>query len=90
VDIASQVTENSYVITIKDTGLGISSEDQNHIFERFYRADKSRNQQIPGTGLGLAIVNDLVLSIGGNIDLTSQRGVGTTIQLTFPISVLNE
>ena len=72
-------------MAVKDTGLGISSEEQSRIFERFYRIDKSRNQAIPGTGLGLAIVQDLVSKSQGTIELDSQVGVGSTITVNLPL-----
>ena len=79
------VTASELAFAIKDTGLGIPSDEQNRIFERFYRVDKSRTKSIPGTGLGLAIVNDLVEQAQGKIELTSQVGVGTTITVTLPL-----
>ena len=85
VKVSAMVTASEFVVAVKDTGLGIPSEQQNRIFERFYRIDKSRNQTIPGTGLGLAIVNDLVNQAKGTIDLDSQVGVGTTITVTLPL-----
>ena len=85
VKVSAMVTASEFVVAVKDTGLGIPSEQQNRIFERFYRIDKSRNQAIPGTGLGLAIVNDLVNQAKGTIDLDSQVGVGTTITVTLPL-----
>ncbi|MGN1293513.1 sensor histidine kinase [Weissella soli] len=86
--VQSMLTDDQVVLTFADTGLGISSEDQAHIFERFYRADKSRNQQISGTGLGLSIVYELVTAVEGQVELDSQLSVGTTITVRFPIQVL--
>lgn len=85
VKVSAMVTANELVFAVKDTGLGIPSDEQNRIFERFYRVDKSRTKSIPGTGLGLAIVNDLVEQAQGKIELTSQVGVGTTITVTLPL-----
>lgn len=72
-------------INVKDTGLGIASSAQNQIFERFYRVDKARNQQISGTGLGLSIVREWVDKLHGTINVKSQVGVGTTIKIDLPI-----
>ena len=72
------------VITVSDSGIGIPAEHQQHIFERFYRVDKSRSKQRGGTGLGLSIVKHIVNSMNGNIDLRSVPEQGTEIKVTFP------
>lgn len=72
-------------IKIVDTGIGIAAEDQQHVFERFYRADKSRNNQISGTGLGLAITQQAVEALHGQIILTSQLKQGTTVTVLLPL-----
>ncbi|RRG18296.1 histidine kinase [Weissella viridescens] len=84
VTVTAHADQRQCFITVSDTGMGIPSDQQERIFERFYRLDKSHNKKIPGTGLGLAIVNDLVQSLGGNIHLESQVGVGTKITVTIP------
>ncbi|MGG6312152.1 sensor histidine kinase [Paenibacillus macerans] len=66
-------------VHISDTGIGISEEDQQRVFERFYKADKSREHSTKGSGLGLSIVNKIVDLHGGGIRLRSQPGAGTTI-----------
>lgn len=77
--------ENSIIkITIEDNGMGIKDEDLPHIFERFYRADGSRNKESGGSGLGLAIVKNLVEAHGGKIYVESQWGKGTKFTLQFP------
>ena len=85
VKVSAMTTATEVVIAVKDSGLGISSEEQARVFERFYRVDKSRNQIIPGTGLGLSIVKELVEQAKGSIDLDSQVGVGTTVTVTLPL-----
>jgi signal transduction histidine kinase len=67
-----------------DNGPGISENDLPRIFERFYRADKSRNRLSGGTGLGLAIVKHIMVSHGGSIRVTSARGQGSRFTLLFP------
>ncbi|WP_290773666.1 ATP-binding protein [Anaerofustis sp.] len=71
------------VITIRDTGIGIKEEDLSHIFERFYRVDKSRNRKVEGSGLGLSIVKRIVMKYGGDIDVRSVYNAGTTFTLSF-------
>jgi two-component system, OmpR family, phosphate regulon sensor histidine kinase PhoR len=70
---------------IADSGIGISAEEQVHIFERFYKADKSRTRTAGGSGLGLAIVKEIVDLHHGTIDLTSKLGKGTTFIVSLPL-----
>ena len=72
-------------VVVEDTGNGISSGDLPRIFERLYRADRSRSQNIQGTGLGLAIVKHLVLAHGGDISATSELGRGSKFTFTLPL-----
>lgn len=76
---------NEAIITIEDTGIGISKEDLPNIFNRFYRADKSRTKETGGTGLGLSIAKWIILAHKGTIDIKSQINRGTTITLYLPI-----
>ncbi|HEX2905368.1 MAG TPA: HAMP domain-containing sensor histidine kinase [Phototrophicaceae bacterium] len=70
---------------IQDTGRGIEPDQLPHLFERFYRADKSRSRDIPGSGLGLAIVKSIVEAYGGSIAITSPgSGQGTTVTVFWP------
>jgi len=66
-------------ISVSDTGIGIGAEHQSHIFERFYRVDKSRSKKTGGTGLGLSIVKHITESYNGSLELESTEGVGTTV-----------
>ena len=71
-------------VTVSDTGVGIPPEDQSHVFERFYRVDKSHSKASGGTGLGLSIVKHAVQYHQGRIQLDSAPGQGTRIQVFFP------
>ena len=75
---------STFVVTIQDTGIGISYDDQRRIFERFYMADKSRSYNEKSTGLGLAIVKHNVDSLKGTIEVKSQLHHGSTFRLSFP------
>ncbi len=66
------------VLSVADTGCGIPEEDQPHVFERFYRADKARSREQGGSGLGLAICKSIVEVLGGSITFTSRVNEGTT------------
>lgn len=70
-------------LTISDTGVGISKEDLEHIFERFYRVDKARSRESSGTGLGLSIVKHICILYGYKIDVESQVGKGTKFTVKF-------
>jgi signal transduction histidine kinase len=76
--------ENSIVCKISDTGIGISPQDQPRIFERFYKADKSRDRSLGGNGLGLSIVKKIIDLHGGKISLTSEVGKGTKFTISLP------
>lgn len=72
------------VVTVRDTGVGIAPDDLPHVFDRFYRADRSRNRAQGGAGLGLAIVRGLVEGMGGAITVESELGEGTCFTLRLP------
>lgn len=73
------------VLTVKDTGIGIPEGEQDRIFERFYRVDKSHSKEVGGTGLGLSIVKHAAMLHKAGIDVSSRPGTGTTITIRFPL-----
>jgi len=75
--------KETVILRVQDTGIGISKEHQAHIFERFYRVDKSRSKATGGTGLGLAIVKHIAVRHGADIAIESEPGRGTSISVTF-------
>ena len=77
-------TDGRPYVRVVDTGVGIPKDDQEKVFERFYRVDKSRSRASGGTGLGLAIVKHGAKVHGANISLHSVEGKGTTIEVDFP------
>ena len=76
--------EDAVRMNVRDTGIGIPKEDQERIFERFYRVDKSHSKEIGGTGLGLSIVKHGVKTLNGRLWLNSEPGQGTEIIMEFP------
>lgn len=84
VELSVEENEEGVLLKVADTGIGISKQHQERIFERFYRVDKSRSKERGGTGLGLAIVKHIVAEHGAVISLESEEGAGTTISVLFP------
>jgi two-component system, OmpR family, phosphate regulon sensor histidine kinase PhoR len=74
----------SAIVDVIDNGIGISKEHQERVFERFFRVDPARSREMGGTGLGLAIVKHLVHSFGGQVELESKLGLGSTFRAVFP------
>ena len=75
-----------FYVKVMDSGIGIPEEDQAHIFERFYRVDKSHSREIGGTGLGLAIARNAVIMHRGSIKVYSSKGEGTTFTVRIPLT----
>ncbi|MBE6064192.1 two-component system histidine kinase PnpS [Clostridium cochlearium] len=84
--IGAKEEENNCVLWVEDTGVGISKEHIERLFERFYRVDKARSRRQGGTGLGLAIVKHIVLGFNGTINIESEEGKGSKFIIKIPIS----
>ena len=78
-----------FYVTVTDSGLGIPEESIDHIFERFYRVDKSHSAEIEGTGLGLAITRSAIMMHHGAIRVKSQVGEGTTFSVRIPLTFID-
>jgi two-component system sensor histidine kinase SenX3 len=77
-------TDGSAVLRVSDTGVGIPQRDLTRIFERFYRVDRARSRETGGTGLGLAIVKHVAENHGGSVDVRSELGAGTEVEVALP------
>lgn len=84
ITVASQNSDNKVKVSVSDQGMGISKEDLSHIFERFFRADKSRSQ-VEGYGLGLSIAKKVVELHKGLINVTSKISKGSTFEVVLPV-----
>ncbi len=84
VHVSLKEMADKIVLSVKDTGIGIPKDHQERVFERFYRVDKSRSKSTGGTGLGLAIVKHIVVQSNAEIELHSEKGIGTEIKIIFP------
>jgi signal transduction histidine kinase len=84
VTVKAREEGDEVVVAVSDTGIGISEEDQLRIYERFYRAEEGKKAVVFGVGLGLAITRDLVTSMAGTIDVTSEVGAGSTFRVALP------
>ena len=87
IEVESELTESHVLLTVKDSGIGISEEDKHHLFERFFRGTNVTN--IQGTGLGLHIVEKYVELMNGNIECESELEKGTLFIITFSINASN-
>lgn len=85
VRISINTDHKYFYVKVEDNGIGIPKEDQEHIFERFYRVDKSHSREIGGTGLGLAIARSGILMHHGIIKVYSEEGEGTTFTVRVPL-----
>ena len=86
VKVTLNADHTNCIIVVEDNGLGIPEESLPHIFERFYRTDKSHSREIGGTGLGLAIARSAIIVHKGTIDVVSQVGKGSKFTVTIPLT----
>lgn len=86
VTLHAETRQNNIVITVQDTGLGISAEDLPHIFKRLYRGDKARSAERAAAGLGLSIAEKIVEGHKGHITVESTIGVGSVFQMFLPVT----
>lgn len=86
VHVSLNADHKSFYIEVADSGIGIPKEETEHIFERFYRVDKSHSREIGGTGLGLSIARNAVIMHRGAIKVFSQPGEGTTFTVRIPLT----
>ncbi|MGD2077520.1 MAG: GAF domain-containing protein [Chloroflexota bacterium] len=84
--VSARLVDGRVALSVRDSGIGISQENLNKIFDRFYRSEDAVVQQIPGTGLGLAIVQSLVEMHGGEIEVTSTVGEGSRFTVYLPVA----
>jgi two-component system phosphate regulon sensor histidine kinase PhoR len=84
VTFTSREQDGGIELSVRDNGVGMTSDHLPRIFERFYRGDPSRSREEGGTGLGLSIVKHLVEAHGGKVSAESELGVGTVIRVWFP------
>jgi signal transduction histidine kinase len=86
VEVRLREVDCAAVVEIEDTGLGLAEDEQDKLFERFFRSSRAAENAIPGTGLGLAIAKAIVERHGGQIELDSTLNVGTTVRVELPLS----
>ena len=85
IKLSARAADGGVELTISDNGIGIPAEDLPHLFERFYRVEKSRTSETGGTGLGLAIAKEIVDAHGGSISIASELGEGTAVTIYLPL-----
>lgn len=85
VTVTLDADHKAFTVAVKDTGIGIPPQDAEHIYERFYRVDKSHSREIGGTGLGLAISKNAIMMHRGTVSLESAVGEGSTFTVTIPL-----
>lgn len=86
IHLSASAGEGWAKLRVEDTGAGICAEDLEHIFEPFYRADRSRSRAMGGSGLGLTLVRDIAERHGGAVGVQSAAGEGTVFTLSLPLS----
>jgi signal transduction histidine kinase len=87
VEVSLEALDGVAVIQVSDTGVGLAEDEQDQLFERFFRSSRASEDAIPGTGLGLAIAKTIVERHGGRIRLESTVDIGTTVRVELPLSL---
>ena len=87
VEVSLEAVDGVAIVEVSDTGLGLAEDEQDQLFERFFRSSRASENAIPGTGLGLAIAKTIVERHGGRIRLESAVDVGTTVRVELPLSL---
>lgn len=90
VTVTHALTDTSVITTVRDTGIGMTPEEQSHLFTRFYRAKNDDTAKIEGTGLGLWIIRQYAERMGGSITVESSKGVGTSFIVALPKAKLSQ
>jgi PAS domain S-box-containing protein len=90
VSVRVSIAGDDVVVEIEDTGVGIPADEQERLFERFFRSSKASEQAIPGTGLGLTVAKTIVERHEGSIAIESTEGVGTTVRVRLPVRTVAE
>ena len=85
VDVRVRAGESQAILEVRDSGMGIPAEEQEFLFERFFRTSTATEQAIQGTGLGLAISKAIVEAHSGRITVASEEGAGTTFRVALPL-----
>jgi two-component system phosphate regulon sensor histidine kinase PhoR len=85
IEVSLDVDESTATLTVRDTGIGIPTRDQDRIFERFYRVDRARSRETGGTGLGLSIVKHVAENHGGTVHVRSELGRGSSFVVRIPV-----
>ena len=83
--VSVSATDGAAEVAVADTGLGIAADELEHLFSRFFRASTATRNAVPGVGLGLTITKAIVTAHGGEMDVTSQEGVGTRFSMRIPL-----
>ncbi|OYP41315.1 two-component sensor histidine kinase, partial [Lachnotalea glycerini] len=89
VHVSLNADHKYFYIKVADSGIGIPEESVEHIYERFYRVDKSHSREIGGTGLGLSITRNAILMHRGAIKVYSKEGEGTTFTVRVPLNYIS-
>ncbi|MBI4590349.1 MAG: response regulator [Candidatus Rokubacteria bacterium] len=85
IEVATEIQEHVFSLTVTDTGIGIKQDELPHIFERFRQADESASREYAGTGLGLALVKEVAALHGGQVTVHSQYGAGSSFRVSIPL-----